>query len=183
MHKTNEKFKSYAAFLRGINVGGKHKVPMVELSELMHKWGFVDVKTILNSGNILFTIAPKPLSQIEDNLEKLLTAHFGFSIPVFVIDLLEIEKIVAQNPFAFVSVTKDIRLYVTFVKEKPSVDIHLPIVCNDNSFQIFLIHENMVFSFLDVSLIKTTDAMKELEKLFGKNISTRNWNTLQKMIH
>ena len=57
--------EKYVAFLRGINVGGHHKVPMANLRAEMEKLGFVDVKTLLNSGNIVFTANSQDIKDVE----------------------------------------------------------------------------------------------------------------------
>ena len=77
---------------------------------------------------------------------------------------------------------KDLRLYVTFLKESPKEEFPLPWKSQDGAFQMLEINDRMIFSILDVSVSKTTDAMNVLEKNFGKEITTRNWNTLLKIV-
>lgn len=71
-----------AAFLRGINVGGRHKVPMEALRKILAENGCTDVQTVLNSGNVRFDTPKKDLKGLESHLEKLLSEAFGFDIPV-----------------------------------------------------------------------------------------------------
>ena len=89
----------YISFLRGINVGGHHRVPMAELGKEMTKLGFENVKTLLNSGNVLFHTS---LHQ-EDQLEELIADHlektFGFPIPVLIRKPEVILDLVSNNPF------------------------------------------------------------------------------------
>jgi len=85
----------YAALLRGINVGGNRKVPMVELKQLFIELGFEEVITYINSGNIIFSSSIIPTSSyIETVLEK----HFGFAVDVLVLSAAEIMEIAREIP-------------------------------------------------------------------------------------
>lgn len=73
----------YAAFLRGINISGKNKIPMVELKKYFEKAGFEDVITLLNSGNILFT-SNKSADELYQFIPQLIKDKFSLDIPVFI---------------------------------------------------------------------------------------------------
>lgn len=171
----------YVAFLRGINVGGHHKVPMADLKQLLTKMGFEQVRTILNSGNIVFAAKQNNLQQLEAKIESELEKYFGFSIPVILLPQQQIIELVKQNPFAAIEVHPHIRLYVSFSKKLPSVQIALPYLSADNAFSILSIQNDTIISVLDLTTSNTPKGMDDLEKLFGKNMTTRNWNTIQKL--
>ena len=89
---------SYVAFLRGINVGGKSMLPMPELKLLCEKIGFLNVRTYINSGNVLFE------SELEEEvlirkLEEALLRFMKNPIPVMVRSLEELESVLEVNPF------------------------------------------------------------------------------------
>jgi uncharacterized protein (DUF1697 family) len=88
------------ALLRGINVGGHHKVPMAELKTLLTNLGCDNVKTILNSGNVVFETKKKDNAGLERIIEMALTEHFGFPIPVILIPHKQINELVNDDPFA-----------------------------------------------------------------------------------
>jgi len=171
----------YIAFLRGINISGHHKVPMAELQKEFTKLGFGNVITLLNSGNIIF----ESTSEDEELLEQSITDHlgkiFGFQILVLIRNADNISELINRNPFKNIEVTKDIRLYISFVKEKTMPDIQLPFSTEDGSFQIPEVWDRNIVSVVDLTNTKTTKAMEILEKFFGKNITTRNWNTLNRI--
>jgi len=96
-------------FLRGINVGGHHKVPMAELKSLLNQLGFENVITILNSGNIVFETKKKGFNALEHQIEKALTDTFGFPIPVILIPQNQINELVNEDPFANIEVHKNTR--------------------------------------------------------------------------
>ncbi len=168
----------YAALLRGINVGGHHKVPMAGLKSEMGKMGFSNVVTLLNSGNVVFDAADSLGGDLEAVLTESLEKTFGFPIPVLMREAAEILGLVRQDPFKDVPLTTDTRLYVSFLKQPPATALDLPWLSDDGSFRITATAEGHVCSVLDLGVTKTPKGMDALEQLFGKNITTRNWNTL-----
>jgi uncharacterized protein (DUF1697 family) len=169
------------AFLRGINVGGHHKVPMAELKTILTQLGCENVTTILNSGNIVFETKKKDIADLERIIESALTENFGFSIPVILIPHKQINELVNEDPFASIDVHKNIRLYISFLKEPLTIKLTLPYISKDNSYKIIGTKNDIVISVLDITTSNTPKGMEDLEKLFGKNITTRNWNTIQKI--
>lgn len=173
--------KSYMAFLRGINVGGHHKVPMAELRAELEELGATEVKTLLNSGNALFNHADSKIEKLEKQIEQHLSTVFGFPIPIMLRESKDVYQLAQTDPFSKIEVTKDIRLYVTFVRKDIEAKLKLPRVSADKSFTILQIHNRSIISVLDLAQANTPKGMEEMEKLFGKDITTRNWNTIIKM--
>jgi len=173
--------QSYVAFLRGINVGGHHKVPMAALRTEMERMGFEKIITLLNSGNVIFTGTPKEENRLESDIALHLKKVFGFAIPVRVRNAGEILALTAANPFEGIEVTRDLRLYISFLKEVPENKLTLPWVSEDKSFRIVDIRGKEVCSVLDVSVTKTPKGMEMLEQFFGGDITTRNWKTINRI--
>jgi uncharacterized protein (DUF1697 family) len=171
----------YVALLRGINVGGHHKVPMADLQKLLKAHGFANVVTLLNSGNVIFESAETQISALEKVIAEMLDKHFGFSIPLLLRNAEDILFIRNADPFKGIEVTKDTRLYVSFIKREPASSLMLPWISKDNSFRILDCANKAVFSVLDLSVTQTVKGMETLEQLFGKDITTRNWNTVVKI--
>ncbi len=167
----------FVSLLRGINVGGHKKVPMADLKKHYEKLGFINVKTLLNSGNVVFEGDESDLPKIPDDLEK----AYGFKIPVITIPFDRVSKIVDKDPFKNIEVTHKTRLYVTFLPQKHNDPLEIPYSSDDNSFQIIDQTDTSIFSVLDLEKAGTVDAMKILEKAYGKNITTRNFNTILKI--
>lgn len=175
------KEKQYVAFLRGINVGGHHKVPMAELRTLMNNIGYSDVTTLLNSGNVIFTANEENKSQIETTISKALKSMFGFSVPTIVKSAARINTLYNSNPFNNIVKKEDHRFYITFLTESIEESRTYPIETDIQSYVILNKDENEVFSVLDLSVSKTVKAMKILQDLYGKQITTRNWNTITRI--
>ena len=173
--------ETYIAFLRGINVGGHHKIPMADLKKEFQKLKFKNVITLLNSGNIIFDSANENISILEKKISNHLEKIFAFSVPAIVRNSEEISKLWKSDPFKDIKLTKDIRLYASFIRENNTTKIKLPWKSSDNSYSIFEMRGKTILSVLDISLSKTPKAMETLEREFGKDITTRNWNTIERI--
>src|SRR5690349_7819174 len=139
----------YVALLRGINVGGK-MVAMSKLKAALEELGITDVKTLLNSGNVIFdTNTSKELlrSKIEKHLEK----TFGFHIYVLIRTMSDIKKIIDSKPFEKVPVTPQTRLYVTFLSDKPTTKIEIPYETPEKDFKIISMSDTVVCSVITLS--------------------------------
>ena len=171
----------YVAFLRGINVGGHHKVPMAKLRAELEKLDLKQVETLLNSGNILFHAAPEDPEKLRNRIAQHLETAFGFPIPTILRTAASISRLVKQDPFGNVLLTKDTRLYVCFLPVAVDAGLSFPWTSEDNSLEIIGNLDKTVLSVLDLSLAPTPKTMAVLERYFGKDITTRNWNTIQKL--
>src|SRR5690349_8361090 len=108
---------THAAFLRGINVGGNKFISMERLKEALESMGLKGVTTLLASGNVVFATA-KSASQLTAAIEKELKDTFGYEIGVMVRTADELRALAKADPFRGITVTPDIRLYVTFLSER-----------------------------------------------------------------
>ena len=77
--------KRFVALLRGINVSGKNKIPMAELKKDFENLGFAEVKTYLNSGNVIFSSQEERTEKLTEQIEIMIEEQFGFQVPVFVV--------------------------------------------------------------------------------------------------
>lgn len=174
---------TYVAFLRGINVGGNKIVKMADLKKMLEAMGFTNVKTLLASGNIVFETPQKDVTVLTKVISAQLEKTFGFEIAVMLRSREEIQKLVDSAPFKNIAVTKETRLYVTFLSEKSTTGLKIPYSSPDGNFIIVRATATEVCSVLTISpRAQTTDLMKILEKEFGKNVTTRNWNTVLKLL-
>ncbi len=171
----------YVAFLKGINVGGHHKVPMAELRKEMEKMNFKKVVTLLNSGNVIFESTNDDLESLEKTISKHLEKKFGFPILTILRKAEMIYHLLNNDPFKDVILTKDIRLYVSFLQKDTETNLCLPWTSDDNSYKIIDKSDKTILSVLDLSIAKTPKAMEAFERFFGKNITTRNWNTIKRI--
>jgi len=171
----------YVALLRGINIGGHHKIAMKDVRTVLERIGLKNVVTILNSGNIIFDSISATESGLDEEISGKIGEIAGFPVPVMVRTAEELLQIARSMPFKGIEINSNIQLYVTFLKNFPDKKIDLPWISDDGHFRIIDIQGRAVFSYVDLSLTRTTKGMSALEQLFGKNITSRNWNTLMKI--
>jgi uncharacterized protein (DUF1697 family) len=169
----------YIAFLRGINVGGKNKIKMIDLKNAFELTGFSTVKTLLNSGNVVFETKQQDAKKIIATIEETIEKNFGFKINVLIRSINEIKNLVHTNPFNTLILTPQISLYVTFLSEKPKKIALASYNIPGSDFRIVQITNHEICSMITFG--KTIDAMNMLEKTFGNKITTRNWNTVKKI--
>jgi uncharacterized protein (DUF1697 family) len=89
----------YLALLRGINVGGKNKILMTHLSEMFVKAGCKNVRTFIQSGNVIFDGSAKVSAQVPRLVAERITSTLGYKTPVVLRSVAELEDAVAANPF------------------------------------------------------------------------------------
>lgn len=166
----------YVAFLRGINVGGR-TIRMKELAELFSDLGFQHVKTLLASGNVILETEEKSEAEISLVIQEAITKKFGFSVHVQLRTIAHIKKLVQHNPFSQLTPNTTTHWYVTFL---PTGTTQLPKVDSD-FFRFVALQDGALCSTLDREKGKTTDFMTQLDRLFGKEVTTRNWNTVLKI--
>jgi len=105
---------TYAALLRGINVGGHNKVPMSALRAVVESLGHTDVTTYIQSGNVVFNSTKSVTSAA---LERAINDEFGFDITVVLRTKAELRRVVKDNPFARADLKT---VHVGFMASKPS---------------------------------------------------------------
>ena len=88
----------YVALLRGINVGGKNKIKMTELKKVFEDSGFLNVKTYINSGNIIFSSPITNEENLKEKCELIIFEHFKLTIPVTIISGAYLEKALEHAP-------------------------------------------------------------------------------------
>lgn len=166
----------YAAFLRGINVGGNNLISMDDLLEAFASWGFANVKTVLASGNVIFDAKAVTAQGIEQKMAE----SFGMGSSVILRTIDNLQALADADPFRGIKVTPQTRLYVTFLAEKPKSD---RVPRQDENFRILRVSGGEVFSVLTVVPDRrTVDLMKVLEDTFGKKVTTRNWKTVLRVL-
>jgi len=154
---------------------------MAELIEELQKLNFENVVTLLNSGNIIFQTTATPIEDLEHRILQQLEKRFGFPIPTIVRTAKNILVLTAKDPFKDIILTKDTRLYISFLRKNAICQLKLPWVSNDGSYTILSDEDRMILSVLDLSASKTPKAMEILEKSYDSDITTRNWNTIKRI--
>jgi uncharacterized protein (DUF1697 family) len=174
----------YAAFLRGINVGGNVVIKMADLKRVFDDMGFGPARTILASGNVVFDAERTSAQALGQEIAAGLKTRFGRDITATVRSIDALGKLARLQPFKDIEVTPSIRLYVTFLDERRAPkSISIPYASPDGDFRILDVTGTEVLSVLDLAKGSgTPKAMEIVEKEFGHKVTTRNWNTALKIL-
>jgi len=180
----NNRQTTYAAFLRGINVGGHKIVKMDNLKKAIESLGFMNVQTLLASGNVVFQAPPISASALTSLLEEKLKKTFGFEISVLIRSIKELQRLDKAKPFAGIKVSPQTRLFVTFLTEKPARSLKTPYAAPGGNFKILRASKSEVCSVLTITnLRRGMQFMAFLDKEFGPMITTRSWGTITRILN
>jgi uncharacterized protein (DUF1697 family) len=179
----NDTQSTYAAFLRGINVSGKKQIKMDALRNAFLSWGFVKVSTLLASGNILFDANSDDPQMISETIAAGIRTSFGFDVNVFIRTITELKAMAAREPFKGYTESAQLKLYATFLNHKAAPRFSIPYLSPGKELEILSVSDREVFSVVHLSpRYGTVDMMAFLEKEFGSTLTTRNWNTMIKIL-
>ena len=112
--------KTYIVLLRGINVGGHKKVLMAELRELLSNSGFKNVRTYIQSGNVILESSEESSQNIEGIIHKLVIVRFGFEVSILVRTKQELQAVFDNCPF---TEEKKKNSYFTILHTIPSKEL------------------------------------------------------------
>jgi uncharacterized protein (DUF1697 family) len=161
--------------LRGVNVGGKNKLPMGELRELFESLGHSEVSTFIQSGNVIFTsndsLTPK-------ELEAAIESRFGFQITVILRTPAELERVVKANPFRSADPSK---LHVGFMAGKPATAVVARLDNERFRPEEFAVRGAELYLHLPNGMARTK-LPAYLDRQLKIPTTVRNWNTVKKLI-
>ncbi len=171
----------YVAFLRGINVGGKNKIKMETLREVCTSIGFENVKTYINSGNVIFETRKTDDKKLAAKIEKAIEKESGLQIKTIVRSISEIENIVKNNPFDG-QFENDKDLHVFFLDEEISDEKCEMLLSNNNENEIFAVNKHEIFCLLRVSVLDSLMGKDYIAKKLKIPSTARNWRTVKKIL-
>lgn len=174
----------YIAFLRGINISGKNKVPMAELKNGFEELGFEEVRTYLNSGNVIFSSIENDIASITSQIEVLIKKQFGLEIPVFVIMKEELEDILNNAPDWWGDENKEIYDNIIFIMPPATfVEVLGEIGEPKEGFEKIKDYKEKVFwSFSRKDYQKTNWWSKTASANISKKLTIRTANTVRKLV-
>ena len=176
--------RRYVAFLRGINVGGHAAIKMADLKAAFEKMGFQDVQTVLASGNVIFTARQADAKALAAEIESGLKKAFNMNICVLLRNRDDLERLRSSEPFKGIEAAPSIRLYVTFLSEEARAPaLVIPYATPGKGLRILRASATEVLCVVDLAKgTGTPEAMAVLEREFGSSLTTRNWNTILKVL-
>jgi uncharacterized protein (DUF1697 family) len=168
----------YVAFLRGINVGGRGAVTMEDLKKAFEACGFKDVKTIATSGNVAFSASMTEAAVVK-KAEAELKKRLGRETPVHVRSVDELRKMVRADPYKEFDIPRDAKRVITFLDASAKTTVKLPV--HQDGASILRIKDGVAYSVY-VRTSKGAVFMKVLEQAFGKGITTRTWDMVNRLV-
>lgn len=175
--------KTYITLLRGINVSGHKTILMDDLKGLFEKMDFEDVKTYIQSGNIIFgTGEDFTDGELQQRIQQAITGKYNFFVPVFIRSREEMVNILENNPFLK---EKDINpdfLHATFLSESPRQSDREAISKYDFSPDRFYLIRNEAYLYCPQGYGNTKISNLFFENRLKVNATTRNWKTVIKLV-
>ena len=171
-----------ACLLRGINIGGHHKLPMNDLRTLCTSLGLCDVRTLLQSGNVVFRADARSFRRLPALLEDSLEERFGFRPTVFLRTAAELRSIVSRNPLlrhAQADPGKFAVLFLAAAPEARALD-RMKSLKADNELLELVGHE--LYIYLPQGFGRSKLLAGSLDRTLGTAATGRNWNTVCKLL-
>ncbi|WP_335869450.1 DUF1697 domain-containing protein [Bacillus sp. 2205SS5-2] len=169
---------TYISLLRGINVSGKNKIKMVDLKKCYESLGLRDVRTYIQSGNVLFTSDHKKQTEVATLIERGIEETFDLAVSVLTRSKKEWTSMVEERPF---SIEDPAKMHVTFLAEPANRYIEEPIRNKKSESEDFSISQKEVYLLCPDGYGKTKLTNTFIEKSAGVKATTRNWKTVMKL--
>lgn len=167
--------KRYVAFLRGVS---PMNAKMAELKRVFEKAGFSDVKTVLGSGNVVFSAERGSEASLARRSEELMRAKLAHPFAATVRSVESLERLIARDPFANFELPPKAKRVVTFLFSPSRARLALPIEFED---AVILERKGSEVFSAYVPGPKGPTFMRLIEKTFGKEVTTRTWETVLKV--
>jgi uncharacterized protein (DUF1697 family) len=172
----------YVALLRGINVGGKNLIKMIDLKVCMEVLGFEDVHTYIQSGNVLFSAAGSDRAKLTKQIEGALSTMFNYESRVVVRSRQQMKDIITHAPKGFGSDPATYRYDVIFLKEPLTAAKAMKSVSTKEGVdQAFAGKGVLYFSRLS-SRATQSNLTRIISMPVYQSMTIRNWNTTTKLL-
>ena len=168
------------ALLRGINVGGNKLVGMAALRELLAGSGYDDVRTYLQSGNVLLSSRARP-AQLEHDLERLVAEGLGVDVQVLVRTRDELAGVIERDPLGDV-VDDPARYLVSFLSAKPKAAVVRDLAALDVEPERFVISGRELYAWHPDGIGRSALRKVLTERRLGVSATGRNWKTVTKLL-
>lgn len=169
----------FVVLLRGVNVGGGRRVPMVEFKALLEDLGFSAVSTLLNSGNAVYSARSGQPGVHARKIHEALLARVGVDTPVIVKSAADFEAIAGENKLA-ASAGDLSRLLVAFTASAAALEALAPLSSLSASPERFQLGKHAAYLWCPDGILESKAASALLGKA-GRDATTRNWGTFSKL--
>jgi uncharacterized protein (DUF1697 family) len=168
---------SYIALLRGINVGGKNKLPMKELVELFAEAGCSNVRTYIQSGNVVFGASASVRKRLAPTIEQRIKKEYGYSVPIILRSAEELVGIVKANPFLKQKRDPE-TLHMMFLATEPSASKIATLDPKRSPTDQYRVVGQDVYLYCPHGMGKTKLSNAWFDSKLGTVSTVRNWRTV-----
>ena len=170
---------THVALLRGINVGRAKRIAMSELRSLVAALGYEDVRTLLNSGNVVFGVPAAAKGDPGPRIEKAIAAQLGITSRVTVLTAKELSAIVAANPLLKLA-NDPSRLMVCFLFDPADRTRLQPLSKQDWGDDALAVGKRVAYVWCKEGVL-ASQLMTAVGKALGDAVTARNWATVLKI--
>lgn len=171
--------RTHVALLRGINLGAAKRVAMADLRVLMADLGYLEVRTLLNSGNVVFAVPREVGGKPAMRIEEAITRKLGVVSRVTVLAAAELGAIVRVNPLSDVADNPS-RLLVSVLANPADRSKLLPLVRLDWGVEALAVGARVAYLWCADGIHKSRLA-ERVGRVLGEGVTSRNWATLTKL--
>lgn len=173
--------ETYVALLRGINVSGKHMLPMKDLAQIVTGCRCREVRTYIQSGNVVFTASRATAQKLPALIAKQIEAHFGFSAPIVLRSRDELARVVQANPFVGTGAPEK-ALHVYFLADTPRAEAVKGLDVNRSAPDTFRVIGREVYLHLPDGMARTKLTNAYFDSKLSTVCTARNWATVQTLL-
>lgn len=170
---------SYVALLRGINVGRAKRLAMADLRALVEKLGYGQVRTLLNSGNVVFSGPVQAPAKVAARIERALANELALSSRVTVLTAAELAEIVHENPLLGIADNPSL-LLVAVLNDATDRKRIEPLTKEDWAPDAFAVGKRVAYLWCASGSLKSR-LWPSVERLLGPAVTSRNWATITKL--
>ena len=172
----------YVAFLRAINIGGHGIIKMDGLRKLFEELDYKNVRTYIQTGNVIFETKETNLVSLTKKIEKYLQNSLGYEVYTMLRTIPEVEKIIKDNPFKKTKLDKTLHLYLTFLHDKPLMELKKSLSSFSDDIATFKTKEREVYTLYKRNNAKHPFSNNFVEKKLRVKATTRNWKVIDKVL-
>ena len=174
------KMQTYIALLRGINVSGQKKITMAELKVIFEKLNFENVRTYIQSGNVIFESTKTNETDLATKTNAEILKHYGFDVPTLVLTSSYIKRVLKNNPWNKDKNTD--QMYFTFLHKIPTEE-YIELVSNiSHPPEEFVIDKDVIYFYSPNGYGRAKMNNNFFENKLKVKATTRNWKTLNKIL-
>jgi len=174
--------KVIISLLRGINLGGHHKIKMSELCALYGRLGHWNARSHIQSGNVVFRTQEKNLASIVEKLESAIENKYGFHADVVVRTTAELRDVIHRNPFAKRKDVEPGKLVVTFLSRKPAPEVSDLLHSLKPHPEEMHLDGREIYTYFPEGAGRSKLFAGLSGKLLKNEGTARNWNTVSKLL-